>query len=191
MQSVIEFFAQYKTISVILHVFFVISGMGAALVSDVLFNSYIKDGRIQKGENGTLGALSGIVWISLGFIVLSGLFLFLSDPLRYATSVKFLIKMTIVGVIIINGYVFHRLIHPSLQKINFVDTQVNHKYVRLRKLAFTCGAISALSWLIAFVLGMLEHVPFSYAEALVGYGVLILGGVFVAQLIEYKLTRNK
>lgn len=191
MESVIEFFGANKTISVILHVFSVIIGMGTALVSDILFNNYIKDGKVQKTESRTLEILSQIVWISLGFIVLSGLFLFLSDPIRYSTSVKFLVKMTIVGVVIINGYIFHRLIHPSLLKIDFTDTNVHHKYVKLRKLAFACGSISLTSWILAFTLGMLGHIPLSYLEAIVSYLVLLFGGIFIAQIVEYILTRKK
>ena len=165
--------------------------MGTALVSDILFNNYIKDGKVQKTESRTLEILSQIVWISLGFIVLSGLFLFLSDPIRYSTSVKFLVKMTIVGVVIINGYIFHRLIHPSLLKIDFTDTNVHHKYVKLRKLAFACGSISLTSWILAFTLGMLGHIPLSYLEAIVSYLVLLFGGIFIAQIVEYILTRKK
>ena len=191
MTYVIEFFAEYKIFSTILHVFSVIVGMGTALVSDVLFNNYIRDGRIQKGENRTLSTLSTIVWASLGCIVVSGVFLFLSDPLMYASSVKFLVKMTIVGVVIINGYVFHRLIHPSLQKIDFIDTNVRHKYVRLRKLAFACGAVSLISWMLAFVLGMLGHIPLSYLEAIVGYVGILFGGILFAQIVEYMLIRKK
>lgn len=191
MTYVIEFFAEYKIFSTILHVFSVIVGMGTALVSDILFNNYIKDGRIQKTESRTLETLSQIVWVSLGFIVLSGVFLFLSDPISYSASVKFLVKMTIVGVVILNGYVFHRLIHPSLRKIDFVDTNVRHKYVKLRKLSFACGAISLISWLLAFTLGMLGHIPLSYLEAIVGYVGILFGGILFAQIVEYMLIRKK
>jgi hypothetical protein len=123
--------------------------------------------------------------------VLSGIFLFLSDPFGYSSSVKFLVKMTIVGVVIANGYVFGRLIHPALLKINFTDTNIHHKYVKLRKLSFACGAVSLVSWLSAFVLGMLGHIPLSYLEAIAGYIALCFGGIIIAQIVDHRLTHIK
>lgn len=190
MEDTIVFFSEYKHISVIIHVLSVIVGMGAALISDVFFNMYIKDKRINPNENRTLDTLSTIVWISLFFIVMSGLMLFLSDPIKYSSSVKFLVKMTIVGVIVINGYAFWRVIHPALSKINFTDNNMHHKYVKLRKVSFAMGAISLASWISAFVLGMLGHIPLSYLEAIAGYTALCFGGIFFSQIMEYRMTHG-
>jgi hypothetical protein len=165
--------------------------MGAALISDILFNIYIKDKKIQPNENRTLGTLSSIIWVSLFFILMSGIALFLSDPMKYSYSVKFLVKMTIVGVIILNGYVFWRTIHPALSKINFNDNNLHHKYVKLRKASFAMGAISLVSWLSAFVLGMLGHIPLSYLEVIVGYIAICFGGILVSQIMEYRMTHGK
>ncbi len=191
MTETIEFFANYKHISVIIHVLSVVAGMGAALISDVLFNIYIKDRKIQANEDRTLATLSNIIWISLFFIILSGLALFLSEPLKYAYSVKFLVKMTIVAVIIVNGYAFWRLIHPALRKMNFTDTNMHHKYVKLRKVSFAMGAISLASWLSAFILGMLGHIPLTYLEAIAGYMAICFGGILVSQIIEYRMTHGR
>jgi len=191
MEDIIRFFGEYKHISVIVHVFSVIVGMGAALISDILFNVYIQNKKVNKNENKTLQILSDIVWISLLFIVASGIALFLSDPMTYGYSVKFLVKMTIVGVIIVNGYLFWHLIHPSLEKINFSDINIHHKYVKLRKVSFVLGAISLVSWLSAFVLGMLGHIPLSYLEAIVGYIAICFGGALFSQVVEYKMTHGK
>ena len=190
MENIIEFFSDYKHISVIIHVLSVVVGMGAALVSDILFNSYIKDKKIQASEDRTLVLLSSIVWISLFFIVMSGLALFLSDPLKYAESTKFLVKMTIVGIIIFNGYLFQSVVHPALRKINFTDTNMSHKYVKLRKMSFAFGAVSLVSWLAAFFLGMLNHIPLSYLEIITGYILVCFGGILASQIVEYRMTRK-
>ena len=191
MEDVIRFFAEYKHISVIIHVLSVIVGMGAALISDILFNIYIHNKKKKKNENQTLQILSDIVWVSLCFIVASGIALFLSDPMTYGYSVKFLVKMTIVGVIIINGYLFWHLIHPSLEKINFTDTNIHHKYVKLRKLSFVLGAVSLFSWLSAFVLGMLGNISLTYLEAIAGYILICFGGILFSQVVEYRMTHGK
>ncbi len=190
MEETIEFFGKYKNVSVIIHVLSVIVGMGAALISDIMFNSYIKDKKIHHHEGKTLETLTNIVWVSIFFIALSGLMLFLSNPLEYAGSVKFLVKMTVVGVIIVNGYLFWKIVHPSLKKINFSDNNINHKYVKLRKMSFAFGAVSLASWLTAFVLGMLGHIPLSYLEAIVGYIAVCFGGILVSQIVDYRMTRK-
>lgn len=191
MEEAIQFFGEYKKVSVITHVFAVIVGMGSALVSDVLFNVYIKDKKINPTENSTLEVLSKIIWISLGVIMLSGIALFLSDPSAYSTSDKFLLKIVIVGFIIINGYLFARVTHGSLRKLNFTDTNRHHKYVRIRRLSFAFGAISLISWLTAFILGSVRSIPISFWQGLAIYGILVLGGIVASQLMEYKITHQK
>ena len=190
MENTLQVFSEYKHYAIIVHVFSVILGMGAALVSDVLFNVYIKDKKINPTENKTLGVLSRIIWISLGCIVFTGLFIFLSDPIKYAQSVKFLVKMTIVGVIILNGYLFWKITHKSLAKLTFVDTNMNHKYVRIRKVSFAFGAISITSWMSAFILGSVQSIPMSYGVAMGIYGAFILIAVVVSQVVEYIITHR-
>jgi hypothetical protein len=190
MSEVIEFFGAYKPVSVILHVLSVIVGMGSALVSDIFFNIFIKDKKIQAKESYVLDMLSVIVWFSLAFIFLSGFAIFLSDPLNYFYSTKFLVKMTVVTAIIINGYLFWRLVHPALHKLNFTDKNMHHKYVRLRKVSFALGAISLASWMSAFVLGMLGDIPFSYAQSITGYLVICFAGIIVSQIMEYRMTHK-
>jgi hypothetical protein len=190
MEETIEFFGNYKHISVIIHVLSIIDGMGAALISDILFNLYIKDRKIKPHEDSTLNTLSNIVWFSIFFIVMSGLALFLSDPVKYIESTKFLVKMTVVGAVIINGYLFQVFVHPALRKIDFTDTNMHHKYVKIRKMSFAFGAISLASWLSAFVLGMLGHIPLSYLEAITGYIAICFGGILVSQILDYKLTHR-
>lgn len=189
MQETTLFFATYKSLFVVLHVFAVIFGMGAALVSDVLFNVFIKDFKINPTENTVLAILSKIIWLSLGVMVLSGVALFLSDPHKYMYSVKFLTKMTIVGCIIVNGLLFQKLIHPSLRKMDFRDQNGKHKTVQIRRLSFAMGSISAISWTLAFVLGMQEAIPFTYGEAVLTYASLCVLGIFFSQILERRVTR--
>jgi uncharacterized membrane protein len=191
MEETIQFFGEYKKLATIIHVFAVIIGMGSALVSDILFNVYIKDKKINPTENSTLEVLSRIIWISLGAIFLSGIAIFLSNPPVYSASDKFLLKMVIVGFVIINGYLFARVTHGSLSKINFTDTNSNHKYVRIRRLSFAFGAVSLVSWLSAFILGSISSIPVSFWSGLMIYGVLLLIGITGSQVVEYMITHPK
>lgn len=191
MNSLIAFCAEYKTLFVILHVFSVVIGMGAALVSDVLFNIFIKDKKLNITENGVLSTLSRIVWIALLFIVLSGAALFFSNPEVYAVSVKFLTKMSIVGVLILNGLFFHFVVHPALPHISFTDTKGHNKYIRIRRWSFAFGAVSVSSWVLAFILGSLSKIPFSYPQALALYAIVLACGIIVSQIVERRITSSK
>lgn len=191
MEETIQFFGEYKKISTIMHVFAVILGMGSALVSDILFNVYIKDKKINPTENNTLEVLSKVIWISLWAIMLSGVAIFLSNPDAYSISPKFLLKIFIVSIIIINGYLFARITHGSLQKLNFTDTNSNHKYVRIRRMSFAFGAVSVISWLLAFVLGSIKSIPISFWQGLIIYGVLLVVGIVGSQIAERMIVNKK
>ena len=191
MEETINFFNDNKQISVIAHVFSVIVGMGTAIVSDILFNVYIKDKKINPTENSTLEVLSKIIWASLWLIVLSGIALFLSNPPTYSISDKFLLKMVIVGFIVVNGYLFARVTHGSLMKINFTDTNSHHKYVRIRRMSFAFGAVSVISWLLAFVLGSIKSIPISFWQGLTIYGVLLVVGIVGSQIVERMIVNKK
>ena len=186
----IEFFQEYKSIFIITHVFSVIVGMGSALISDILFNLFIKDKKIDSIENRTLSYLSNIIWFSLYLILFSGIAIFFSNITKYMNSPKFLLKIFIVCFIILNGYLFQRFIHPSLKKINFTDINSHHKYVRIRKLSFALGAVSFISWISAFILGSIPSIPVSFFVGLGVYSSLLVFGIVLSQIIEYKITHK-
>ncbi len=190
MEETIQFFSKYKHFAIILHVFSIIVGMGSAIVSDVLFNLYIKDKKINSTENTTLEILSKIIWVALWFIMLSGVGIFLSNPQVYMASDKFLLKMVIVGIIIINGYLFARITHGSLLEMNFTDTNIHHKNVRIRRLSFAFGAVSVVSWLSAFVLGSIRSIPVSFWMGLSIYLSLVFVSIIISQIFEYLITRK-
>lgn len=191
MENLQLFFTEYKHIIIIVHVFAVVVGMGGALISDVLFNKYLSDGKINPTENSTLFTLTRIIWMSLGLIILSGFCMFLSDPLKYSESAKFLIKMIVVATLTLNGILFWKITHRGLRKINFRDNNFQHKYVRIRKFSFAFGGISIVSWLSAFVLGSIKSIPIHLHQALFIYIGLLLIGIICSQILEYYIVHKK
>ena len=178
----LQFFADIKTPMTIVHVLSVVVGMGSALLSDILFTFYARDKKLSSHEIHTLGILSRIVWLSLIFIILSGVGLFFSDVPRYLDSVKFLGKMTIMAVLLINGSLLHHYVWPRLGTRSFLTAQKN---AGLRKISFVSGAISVFSWVSVCILGVLSSVPISYAELMGIYGGLLVITVPGALLVEY------
>lgn len=181
--ELIEFFQDIKIPSTIVHVISVVFGMGGALVSDILFNFFSKDKKLNATEMSVLSILSKLVFYSLILIAISGFFIFLSDIEKYTHSVKFLAKMSILLILLINGYVLNKHVWPHLLNKNFF---VVKKERSIRKMAFVCGAISVISWLAVCTLGILDSLKMSYASILSIYGLIIMFGITVALLIEKK-----
>ena len=176
-----EFFQTIKAPATILHVISVIFGMGAALMSDILFSFFSKDKKLNKTEIFTLSVLANVVLYSLVIIIVSGVLLFFSDIPRYMSSPKFLAKITILCILIVNGYVLNTYVWPHLLKKGFF---VLTKERNLRKLAFVSGAVSVISWIAVCALGVLDSLPMSYLFILSVYCVVIISGSVVALFVE-------
>jgi hypothetical protein len=179
----LEFFQYIKILATILHVISVVFGMGAALVSDMLFSFFSKDKKLNSTEISTLNILSTTVLWSLGIITLSGIFIFLSDVEKYLHSAKFLAKMTILAILLINGYVLQKYVWPHLLNQEFFYSQYEQK---TRKIAFVCGAVSVISWLSVCTLGVLDRLPFTYSFAISLYVFILCFGGIVSLYIEKK-----
>lgn len=170
-------------IAIIAHVISVIFGMGSALISDILFTFYSKDKKLNKTEINTLSVLSKVVLISLFFIIASGFVIFLSDIDKYLSSVKFLSKMTIMIILLINGYILNRYVWSHLLQKDFF---ISKRERPMRRIAFISGAISVVSWIFVCILGMLNDVTFDYYQILIFYSAIIIVGSVISIIIERK-----
>lgn len=179
----INFFVENKTLFTILHVLAVVLGMGAALISDLLFNFYTIDKTLDHKEARTLEFLSSVVWVSLVFIILSGVGLFFSDPAKYLASDKFISKMSIMAVLLANGLFLSKFVSPHFRDKGLLKLKSART---LRQIAFVSGAISISSWFIVCILGMLKSIPVHFTQFLLGYFAFIAVASLVALAVEKK-----
>ncbi len=182
-----ELFFEIKPYSIAIHAAAAIVGMGTAIASDIMFSFYSRDRIFDAREQRVFEILSRIIWISLITIIITGAAIFFSDPVGYGSSIKFLIKMTIVFALTLNGIVLSRWIQPHIARNGFL-TSSNERHAR--QFAFACGAISLTSWSMAFILGMLDSIPFSYFTALISYLGIISIVVLAALVIEHHSFEN-
>ncbi|HEY4502823.1 MAG TPA: hypothetical protein VJC14_00075 [Candidatus Paceibacterota bacterium] len=178
-----EILQYVKTPVTVAHVLAVVLGMGAALTSDILFSFFSKDKELNATEISTLSILAKIVSYGLILIALSGIIIFLSSPEYYLNSAKFLAKMSILLVLIFNGYVLNKYIWPHLLNKDFFTSE---KERGTRRLAFVCGAISVVSWLSVCTLGVLNSLNMAYGLIMGIYLSIICFGSIVALLVERK-----
>jgi hypothetical protein len=175
-----EFFAEYKSIFIILHALAAAVGLGATTVTDALFFDFLKDFTISEKEQNVMKILSRVLWMALGMMVLTGIALFLSDPARYSISSKFLTKMIIVIVIILNGLLLNIFLHPRLLRMTFEEMHPDRFITRI---AFASGAMSLISWYTVFILGSIRSIPVNVGIGIAIYGVLIVGGITISQIV--------
>ncbi len=188
----IPYLQAYRPFILGIHLFGTLLGFGSAIISDIFFMKFLKDFKISKDESETLKILSQIIWFGLGIIVISGLMLFLSDAERLSQSAKFLVKMVVVSVIIVNGFMLNIIIAPKLTSISFGTLTFGEKNIRkLRRLAFALGAISATSWTSAFILGLMRTSPASFSILLSSYLAIIFMTIILSQLFETLISKGK
>ena len=184
---------EYKQFLAIFHALMVALGIGGALITDVFFFKFLKDYRIAKDESEVLRTFSQIMWAALTGIIVTGLLLFLSDVGYYLTSHVFMARAFVVLVIGINGGLLNLIVSPKIQEITFGGEHTHRagELSRLRKIAFSSGAVSIVSWVILFALGSISELPYSAKESVGIYMVTLVLAVLVSQAYAKLLSGKK
>ncbi|MBI2057367.1 MAG: hypothetical protein HYT63_00045 [Candidatus Yanofskybacteria bacterium] len=177
----------------IFHLLGVVVAMGAAITGDFGFFSSIRNRKISATEMRFIKLASRTVWLGLVLIIISGVLLFAQQPERYLQSGKFLAKMSIVGVIIVNGLIFHFVHLPRLKKHIGLSLTTAGRFSRQMSGLMVSGAVSSVSWFSALVLGALGRLPYAYREIMLVYLGLLVVAISTALLLKNKIfsTRNK
>ncbi len=177
--------SEYRQAIVTVHAIAAAIGLGGATVADVFFFKFLKDFRFSAWETGILNTLSNVIWFALALLVATGAGLFLQNPDALLASSKFVGKMVVVAVIIINGAFLNIIIAPQLLKFSFLSSrQETGAPRRMRRLAFALGAISITSWYTAFILGTLRGIPISVGVFLACYALLLALAIAGSQVME-------
>lgn len=170
----------------IIHIFGAVIGAGGAYLSDAMFFMTVKDHRINKTEFKFLILGSVFVWAGLITLYISGALLFFSDPDYYLNSDKFLAKFTIVLILTINGFFFHKWHLPILHRHQDVHLPTSKEFNKNQKLLVISGVLSVVSWTSALILGSLRDLPYSYLSIMTIYFGVIFPGVIIGYFIFKK-----
>lgn len=171
-----------------LHVIGVALGFGGAMISDAMFFSSVKDKKFTVQELRFMKLGGKLVWVGIAVLITSGIGLVYLNP-ALLTSAKFLLKMIIVGVIIINGIFFHLYHIPNIEKHKNKSTRTSPYFQNKGYLLTISGGISVVSWLSAALLGSLSqlNVAFSY---MLGVYVLLLCIASISGVLLKKVLFN-
>lgn len=162
-----------QTIYTIIHLIGMALGAGGAFMSDALFFYFLKQRDFSERNIAILKVGSKMVWLGLATLFISGLLLFSTAPEAYLHSSRFLIKMTIVLVLTLNGLVFH-------------NVHLKHM-AELKQSLFISGAISLPSWLLAIILGSMRGLALDYSTLLLFYAIVLVISCGVSLAMRRKI----
>ncbi|OGY36116.1 MAG: hypothetical protein A3E36_00845 [Candidatus Andersenbacteria bacterium RIFCSPHIGHO2_12_FULL_45_11b] len=180
---------------IILHIIGTALGVGGATVSDYLFFKFSKDGKLDKDEYRILLTVSDIVWAGVFILVLSGfgfMLLYLSgNPSVHAAYNlnKIWAKVTIVIILVANGSFMHRKVLPMLQHRES-RSLITRQFIKKSPIMFTAGAISAVSWYSALIIGGWRNMTASYIQIVAIYAVIVLIAIAVSNITGRRLLTH-
>jgi hypothetical protein len=180
-------FFDLHTLYILGHIVGVAIGFGGAFLSDLIFLTAARDGKISADEMRFIRLGSAAVWLGLLILVISGSLLFQSNEARYLASSKFAVKMLVVAVIFINGLVFHFFHIPRIARSVNTPLRSATELVRYLPWLMVSGAVSVVSWFTALLLGVLHHLPFTFFEILSVYLTLVAVVVFISLILRKKI----
>ena len=180
---------------IILHLIGTALGVGGATVSDYLFFKFTKTGILTKDGFATLKAVSNIVWIGLFILLISGFgfaYLYMSGYKNvhdiYSLD-KMWAKLTIVCILVANGFVLHRVVLPLFEK-RLGKPYATPAFIKKSPIVFSAGAVSAASWYATLILGGWRGLNASYTEIMLGYLVVVALGIAISNLLGRRLLKQ-
>ncbi|HEY4521528.1 MAG TPA: vitamin K epoxide reductase family protein [Candidatus Paceibacterota bacterium] len=189
----VNLLAEHKNIIVMLHLFGFGIGLGAVTITDVLFFKFLKDFKISEFEADILHTLSQIIWFALAVVIISGFGLYLPEIQELNQSGKFLAKMIVVAIVLINGIFLNIVISPKLIKISFGKKHEHEdgELLKLRKFAYASGAVSLASWYYASALGMAKNPSLGFRGLLLVYLFMLGAGILISLVFERANSRKE
>ena len=186
-ESISPFLASQKVWWVIVHNIGFILGLGSVTLTDLFFFRFLKDNIISSEEKEMMDTLTNVIWVGLAILIVSGIALYMPGQTYLAVSSKFLLKLTVIGVIVTNGILLNMVVAPHMRRLSF---EGNIPARRFRRVAFALGGISFTSWYVAFLLGSLRKINFDFSTALIGYGIFLVCVIVGSQIAERYTTKK-
>lgn len=180
----LDFLTTFQSLILKTHFLGFILGFGGALVSDFLFFRFLRDMKISKSEKEILEYISKMIWLGVLVLFVTGILLFIPNSVRLLSSASFIVKMTLVAIILLNATVLNFYVSPRLLKLGVAASSKN---MRLRRIAFACGAISMITWYSTLFVAVTKGFGYSLLSMLVAYGIVLAVAIFVSQLVAHKL----
>ncbi len=172
----------YYAILVVIHILFTVGAVGAVSVTDYLHLTGLKN-KIREKKLLFVYPLLGkmIIYLILG-IVLTGILLIINNPSLLLSSL-FRLKIALFLVVVLNGFILHGYVSPSLDKCVIKGGKVNCSRKVLLVSAFS-GSVSLASWYGVLILSLTKTFGYSVKEFISVYLIVIFALFLVALFME-------
>lgn len=192
METLKQIAVNYNEIFLMLHLFALVLGLGGATYSDILLVRFLKDWEIDEKEAEVIETMSKVILVGIMLAFLSGFFLFLPKAAELLQTPKFILKNLIFVVLVVNGFILHKVILPKLLHFSFKENHYlcDSNCFHLRHASFICGAISVVSWYSVFFIGSFRSIPLSFGVLLAIYLVALFGAIGGALTLERILWKQ-
>ncbi len=180
-----QFLTDTREYNKTIHLLGLAMGLGGTFIVDIMFSHFMKNYEISARDSVVMHLISQMIIFGLFLLILSGIALLLPAWDDFLENPRFIMKMIVVFMVIINGAALNLYLTPKMKKISLVDEE-KHRFKTLTRVSFALGAISIVSWLSAFFLAMFKtlfDMPLIYL--LPGYLVLVgiaIGGSQLAMV---------
>ena len=170
----------------VVHLVGTIIAVGGATMSDALFFRSIKNRRISLDEYNLLHEAGKVIWGGLALAIISGAGMVLLEYLAAGSVARlglgfFQLKVLLVGVVIVNGVVFHTRVLPFVKKHLQKDMR-ERLFVKKYWLFALTGSISIVSWWSIVLLALIKP-ALSFAYLLNVYLVAVVFAALFSYLI--------
>jgi len=173
-----------------LHLLGMVLGLGGTTIIDFMIFHFMRNYKISSQEAVIMHLISQIIIVGLIFLIISGVAIFLTDVEGYLASDRFMMKMTVLLVVILNGGVLNLYIAPYMEKISLRAPDLN-KDITFKKVSFAVGAISMVSWYSAFFLAMVKDLSyFRYSTLLIAYLILLGLSIAISQFFKFSMEKE-
>jgi hypothetical protein len=176
-----------KTSLIILHLFGLAIGVGAATLLDLIIVRFMVLGRISRDHVKVVYLAAHLVTAGLVLLWITGVG-FMAYYYNYApeslTNPKIHAKIAIVLILTLNGYLVHTFILPKIaEKVG--GHLFDKVSVMQQTFMLSCGTISAVSWYVPIVLGATKEWNFAVSAStiLLAYLGLLTMGILAAQIL--------
>ena len=169
---------------------------GAAILSNLLFVTSVRDGEISKDEYRILRHARAVVWVGIILYTFSGVGLFTLSAEAMLGIGIFYADMTIATLMMINAFIFQYFYLPKLGQL--VDKKQNNQEIEASPsnlLAFlvVSEAVSVASWVFIILHHAMFRFPGSYSMVMSAYFffVVVVGLLFFLTTVKRLTRRNK
>ncbi len=172
------------------HLLGMVLGLGGTLILDILIFHFLRNFRVSSAEAVIMHLISQIIILGLALLFVTGVALYLTDMETYNSDSRFLMKMTAVLVLSINGIFLNFYMMPEIQKFSMVKDQIEEDQT-FKRIGFAVGGVSMVSWLAAFAFAMVKDLSqFTYIQMLIPYLVLVAVAIGGGQFMKKKMEKE-